>query len=439
MEDDINYILQAIGNETRRKILLYVAKEGPISYTKLMKRVGVEDSGTFGFHLRKMQRLLKKDDMGEYVLSDLGRKAIEILNRIGYTQMEGKHIEQPLEKDYKVKVIGDMLSYELTEDIARMYREKGYKLVFKDILKLTIHDMPRDLFDEVVEEIDNCLTVSAPSSLRDLVELKAKEVFNLRSIGRGGPGPKISMDLGLIEGIVSGVLTSVMDIISKAALKMPARGNLELIVDEEYKLDDVEELYLECSGGLANFKFGGRDRLVIWARPGTEPRVDLDKIGGRLRIDVYGDKLELNSSKDVFRSCRVDVSGGMVSLERGVYKELSIDVSGGAVKVKDVVLRRGLNLGLEGGVVNVEVSMEDGGEKVIRGELSGGMMKVEARVPRGTKVKVGGRTLGGVASIRRGSSRLSPGYMDPGYADAESKLLIELDISGGYVDIHIVE
>ena len=37
-----------------------LAEEGPLTYTELMRRIGVEDSGTFGFHVRRMQKLLKK-------------------------------------------------------------------------------------------------------------------------------------------------------------------------------------------------------------------------------------------------------------------------------------------------------------------------------------------------------------------------------------------
>ena len=182
MSDDVDYILQAISNEVRRRILIYIARDGPISYTKLMKKVGIEDSGTFGFHIRKMQRLLRKDDVGEYVLSDLGRRAIEILRNIGYDVGEAveapARVETPAEdKPREVKVIDDMLSYTLTEEVVRRYRERGYRIILKDILRLVIGPMPRDLFDSVVEEINDCLTVYYPSDLRDVIEFKIRDVF----------------------------------------------------------------------------------------------------------------------------------------------------------------------------------------------------------------------------------------------------------------------
>lgn len=46
-----------------------------------MKKVGVEDSGAFGFHIRKMHRLLKKDDISEYGPSESG-KAYDIFKGV---------------------------------------------------------------------------------------------------------------------------------------------------------------------------------------------------------------------------------------------------------------------------------------------------------------------------------------------------------------------
>lgn len=68
-----------LSNRIRREVIILLASEGPLTYSELMKKVGIEDSGTFGFHMRKMHRLLKKNDMGEYELSELGLKAYDML------------------------------------------------------------------------------------------------------------------------------------------------------------------------------------------------------------------------------------------------------------------------------------------------------------------------------------------------------------------------
>ena len=88
--EELDYILQALGHQVRRKVIEIIAEEGSQTYTELMRKTGVDDSGTFGFHLRRMQKLLKKNQRGEYELSELGWKAYKILK-----QLKG---EKPVEK-----------------------------------------------------------------------------------------------------------------------------------------------------------------------------------------------------------------------------------------------------------------------------------------------------------------------------------------------------
>jgi len=449
MSSDIDYILQAIGNEVRRKILLHVARESPISYTKLMKRVGIEDSGTFGFHLRKMQKLLKKDDMGEYVLSDLGRKAIDILEKIGYVTKdfvekpdkvvdEKKHEEASVRFGHETKVISGMVSYEFNENIARMYREKGVRLIFRDIIKLAIGRMPRELFDEVVEEIDDCLTVHCPNELSDLVQMKSKEVFHIKVANgkRGWSG--LSFDLGFIGDIVSGVVSNVLDFVPRLVSKGVAEQKLRLVVDEDYRLDDVADVAIESSGGIAEVYFGEANRLKIWSSR-DEPSIDIDRRGDSLVIDLAGDKVELRAYKNDFRDLNIDTSGGMIKVKKGSFRRVRLDVNGGAVSLKELTVSEELRVDLSGGVANLNMSKGKASILLLTGELSGGLIKLEVKVPRGTKVKVDSRHLGGYININRDGGRLSSVYVDPEFDYADSKLEIRLDVLGGYADILIKE
>lgn len=54
-ESDVDTVLQALGRPLRRRIVEALAEEGEMSYADLMRRVGVEDSGTFAFHLRGLR------------------------------------------------------------------------------------------------------------------------------------------------------------------------------------------------------------------------------------------------------------------------------------------------------------------------------------------------------------------------------------------------
>ena len=345
-KEDVDYILQAIGNELRRKILLYVAREGPISYTKLMKMVGVDDSGTFGFHLRKMQRLLKKDDMGEYVLSDLGVRAIKFLEKIGYVGVSESQVERNLASSKstiegdKVKVIGDMGSYSFGEDVARMYLEKGYRIIFRNIIKLRIGKMPRDLFDRVVEEISDCLTVYCPNSLRDLVELKSKQVFRIKSNDRGTGKSLESINLGFISNIVSGVVSTALDLVPKfVSQKFGEFG--KLVVDREFNSRDLDRIEIDCSGGLFEVRFGDVDRLKIWSKH-REPETDIDRRDDSLHMDLSGERVELSVSKKSIDSLYVDISGGVGKLDGGLFNSLTLEV-GGWINLVSWMWIQGLN------------------------------------------------------------------------------------------------
>ena len=178
--DELDYILQVISNRIRRKVIKLLAEKGPLSYTDLMKEVGIEDSGTFGFHIRKMKMLITKDEWGKYKLNELGYRAYEIIKDLE----EGLLKEAPSEvesKELEVTVISDKVSFELTRELAESLKRKGKRLIIGDIMKLIIHPMPRELFDEIVESIYDCLTVYAPSQLVDLVSLKSKDVISIKS------------------------------------------------------------------------------------------------------------------------------------------------------------------------------------------------------------------------------------------------------------------
>lgn len=51
--EDLDYMYSALDHETRRNIVLHLGREGVLSFSELMKKRGVRDTGTFGFHLKR--------------------------------------------------------------------------------------------------------------------------------------------------------------------------------------------------------------------------------------------------------------------------------------------------------------------------------------------------------------------------------------------------
>nr|MDO8115712.1 winged helix-turn-helix domain-containing protein [Candidatus Sigynarchaeota archaeon] len=72
--------IHAISNDIRRKIIRLVAGE-PMSFSQLMGRFDLS-TGKLTYHLNQLQGFMKKNDGGNYELTPLGRKGLEILDTI---------------------------------------------------------------------------------------------------------------------------------------------------------------------------------------------------------------------------------------------------------------------------------------------------------------------------------------------------------------------
>jgi DNA-binding transcriptional ArsR family regulator len=75
-------MFEALGHPLRIK-LLEAMKDGPVSFSELKKRTGIESSGHLTFHLDKLDGLVTVNRQGNYILSDLGKEALAMTERIG--------------------------------------------------------------------------------------------------------------------------------------------------------------------------------------------------------------------------------------------------------------------------------------------------------------------------------------------------------------------
>lgn len=80
-EEDVERYLEALAHPVRREVIRALAEKGSLSYTELMRITGVDDSGTFAFHMRMLQGLVCKDpETGDYKLTEEGVRVYKVLS-----------------------------------------------------------------------------------------------------------------------------------------------------------------------------------------------------------------------------------------------------------------------------------------------------------------------------------------------------------------------
>jgi len=79
LSEDIDRLFEVLSHRIRRVVLESIAEKGPRSFTELMEDTDVKDTGTLTFHLRKMAGFIRKNERGDYELTDLGRRAYELI------------------------------------------------------------------------------------------------------------------------------------------------------------------------------------------------------------------------------------------------------------------------------------------------------------------------------------------------------------------------
>jgi hypothetical protein len=91
MTSAIDSLHKILKDETRRKIILKVNEKGIVGYTDLMESLGIASTGTLNYHLKVIGDLLRKNDLGQYTLSEKGQLAFKVLTEFP----EGPLSDQP--------------------------------------------------------------------------------------------------------------------------------------------------------------------------------------------------------------------------------------------------------------------------------------------------------------------------------------------------------
>ncbi|TRM82641.1 transcriptional regulator, partial [Sulfolobus sp. F3] len=161
-------IFEAVSNEIRRKIIKLL--QTPRSFSELCERLNLESSA-LAFHLKKLDGLITKDDKGNYVLTELGKKALSIVNMIESQNVilpEEKRVLTPVLIEYADKVIID-------KGMLTKIKEENKKLIIRNVNEVIFKDdIDENLLNGVLELIENVITIKSPPNLKDIISRKSK-------------------------------------------------------------------------------------------------------------------------------------------------------------------------------------------------------------------------------------------------------------------------
>ncbi len=77
----LSEIIEALANNTRRKILEILVLEGPLTFSEILKKTSIKDTSTLKHHLEKMKVLIAKEN-GLYKANNIGVKVYAFLENL---------------------------------------------------------------------------------------------------------------------------------------------------------------------------------------------------------------------------------------------------------------------------------------------------------------------------------------------------------------------
>lgn len=412
MSGDVDRLFEVISHRVRRSIIESIAEKGPRSFTELMEDTGVGDTGTLTFHLRKMAGFIRKNERGDYELTDLGRRAYEII-KIAYGGVEPRReepgaraVEAPrssesLEPD--IVYISDSIKVTIDRSLLETVKAKGKRLVVRDVISVDVaDDVDAKLFSEVVESIRDVIRLRVPEHLRSIATLRSRDVLSITT-GR--------FHLGLIPdigGFVAGIVEPIVSTVSSILESLSTTGPLSKVEEAksllyEWRFPGVTGLSLDLSGGFAKVRSveSGEALIRIEGREGR-CSYDVDVEDGILEVDLSGCEASIELPRRPLELLEIDMSGGALNIDLGDnVRRIEGSLSGGLAELK--VARAGettVDLDASGGRFKVHLDYaEFQGVSEVKLSLTGGLMELSATAPEGVRVEVSTVRMGGLASV----------------------------------------
>lgn len=454
--EDLDKVIRALAHPIRRRVIEELAKEGSLSYKELMDRVGISDSGTFGFHLRNLKGLVEKNERGEYQLTQLGWKAYDVLKIL-----KGKVEEvKKKEKEWAKKVISDRISFTITKSLLEKLKESRTKLYISNIVRVIIEsDVPRELFDEIVEGIEDVVVIYAPRDLIDIIELKSHDIGAISTLDKLKQKEKhpfeeelsrvISGKVGGLISIITSTVSSIVPSIVSAILPPELHKEMEILHSGKIDIDDSKRLIFHGKAGGFNIILSSKvkePKITIW-RSGKSLRecswnYEVKRIDNVKTLIVRGNacKMQLELPINTLKEVEVNVEAGSLKLHgEGDINLINISVTAGSslIELKDIGTCK-IHARSKAGSLKGRIDFgEFQGESIIDLESVAGSTNIKITVPINTSIYAKHEFNYSCAGIIEVDGEKHIHYKDPNYEKAKSKLKVMTSCSAGAVKASI--
>ncbi len=161
-EEELDLLFSALSHAARRAVIRALGEEGEMTFTDMMKAAGIGETGTFGFHLKRLQPLLERTETGKYKLSPLGRLAYtvlkcaeegevprrrgyEVLSNIAECMLDGKRLEE-----LELVEISDCGRVVIASDVTPELFDRKV-LAIRDVGEIVV---PRHLYRYVLRKVE---------------------------------------------------------------------------------------------------------------------------------------------------------------------------------------------------------------------------------------------------------------------------------------------
>lgn len=437
MGEDLERIFDALGHRVRRKIVEELGKRGSATYSELMKASGVEDSGTFAFHLKKLLDLgiVRKNERGEYELTDLGKRAFSIL------KMLSSEVEVFRPGVERLVTVSDTTRYVLTREVAEKLRAEGRKLRIERVAKVVIESMPRELLESVLESIEDCSIVEAPSELMDIAMARSRGVTIFKDVSKSRRlyTPSKSWEREVSETL-SKVMTQIASlgpriasiVITSVTSSIPRIIEYVTKVFEEREAverieipSDIKKISINANSSLIVVKRSDRAELVVKKRRG-DVRIDIQNSTLELGAEAARVMISIPRSVDELRAVCNSSSLRIEGLELG-SAVLEGDTS--SLNIDRVRIGRKLVVWLNTSLFVANTIIDPANRGVVDVSSSISSVNLDISIPRSVRVSIHGISRSPSAiDIEVDGSRVGLDYREPGYEEATKKLDLRLDV-----------
>ncbi|AAY81281.1 winged helix-turn-helix domain-containing protein [Sulfolobus acidocaldarius] len=407
-------IFEAVSNEIRRKILNML--ETPKSFSELCERLNLESSA-LAFHLKKLDGLVTKDENGNYVLSELGKKALSIINTIESQNLvltDDQRVVTPIVLEYADKVVID-------KNMLTKIKEENKKLVIRNVNEVIFKgDIDENLLNEVLELVENVITVQSPPNLKDVISRKSKQVMSIEegSVEEDQRSGKetISEDIGEIIGGVGGLVGKIISrVFSTDDSSFNIGSHLRVLYDGPLKVSD--SLSVEIDGGVVKISKGDPHLFAKCRHDG-----DLDIYDS----SISADGCYLRVTYPDLNQLKVNVDGGKVEINGIKANNLKVNVDGGLVNL-NMECKDSVDISLDGGKAEGDVHFKDTTKARLNIDIDGGVGKFGVTVPKEFSIITSSRVSGGVTRL------------PPSKAGSKGELAINTNVDGGTITVDVKE